>query len=85
MIQAKVYLQTNRPILDQILEVNKLTYEEFTCRLGVSESKLRGIRSGNIRFWLSMERIKVLNELLKPLGIRLEELSNDWIIESKKE
>ncbi len=84
MTQAKVHLQTNRPILDQILDVNKLTYEEFASRLGVSESKLRGIRSGNIRFWLSMEQVKVLAELLRPLGIHLEELSNNWIIESKK-
>ena len=84
MRQSNVNLETNRPILDQILEINKLTYEEFASRLGFSELTFREIRSGSMRFWLSMEQVKVLAELLKPFGVVLEDLSDDWIIENKK-
>jgi hypothetical protein len=84
MIDEKVELLSDRPVLEQILSIHELTYKDLSDKLGISDSALRRVRSGNMAFRLTMKQIKVFSELLKPFGTRLEDLPDDWILEKKE-
>ena len=83
MIEEKNTLVTKKPVLKMILEHHKLTYKSFSEKIGITDSGLRRVRLGNTTFKMSMRQMKTLQSLLKPLGLRLEDLPNDWMIEKK--
>ncbi|MGB5634058.1 MAG: helix-turn-helix domain-containing protein [Waterburya sp.] len=84
MIEEKVELVSDRSVLDQILEVHKLTYKQLAQRLEITDRSLRKFRSGTLNLKLSMTQIKTLSELLQPFNVRIDELPNDWILEKKR-
>jgi hypothetical protein len=84
MIEEKIPLSTDRPVLDQIIKAHNLTYKELANKLELTDRSLRKFRSGTLNLKLSMTQIKTLSELLKPFDIRIEDLPNDWILENKK-
>jgi transcriptional regulator with XRE-family HTH domain len=84
MIDDKVKLVPDRPVLDQIMEFHKLSYMELAKKLNITDGALRKLRSGNRGLRLSMEQIKTISYLLKPFDTRIDELPNDWILEKKE-
>ena len=83
MIEEKVGLDANRPVLDQIIEFHGLTYKGLAQKLDLTDRSLRKFRSGTLNFKLSMRQIKTLTQLLEPFNTKLHELPDDWIIEKK--
>jgi Helix-turn-helix len=83
MIEQKLRLTQNRPVLEQILKAHKLSYAEFAKKMRISPRVLRNYRRGDIEFKLNMDQIKTLICLLKPFDIELDELPNDWILEGE--
>ena len=84
MIKEKRGLVTNRPVLDQIVVAHQINYKQLARELGMSEEGLRKWRSGERGLRLNMSQIKALSKLLEPLGTRLEDLPEDWILEDRK-
>lgn len=83
MIEEKLRLALDTPVLDQLIRENKITYKELCSRLGTTERTLQRIRKGEIGFKLNMQQIKVISNLLEPFDTRLEDLPDDWILENK--
>ena len=83
MIEENHALAKEKSVLEKILDHHKLTYKEFSEKIELSDSGLRRIRTGNRAFKMSMQQMKTLQSLLKPLGLKLEDLPNDWMIEKK--
>ncbi len=84
MIEDKLHLETENPVLDQLIRQHGITYKELAQRLGTTERTLQRIRKGDIGLKMSMEQVKVFSSLLEPFDVRLEELPNDWILEKKR-
>jgi transcriptional regulator with XRE-family HTH domain len=83
MIKQKLDLSKNKPVLEQILKVHNLTYENLSEQLGISPRTLRQYRQGTREFRLNMQQLKVLAELLEPFDMTILDLPNDWILESE--
>ena len=81
MIQEKLILKQDSVILKQILECLDCNYTEFAQILGIGRTTLEQYRRGSRQFKLSMRQIKILSHLLREVGLALEELPDDWIIE----
>jgi transcriptional regulator with XRE-family HTH domain len=84
MIEEKVQLVPNRPVLDQIVEIHGLSYKELSKKLELTDGALRKIRRGSVKFKMTMRQVKVFQKLLEPFDKRLEDLPDDWILEKNK-
>lgn len=83
MIEEKRKNATETAVLNLLLDYHKLTYKTFSKKIGITTSGLRKVRAGDNGFKMSMRQVKTLQALLKPLGLRLEELPDDWLVEKK--
>ncbi len=85
MIEEKVKLETNRSVIEQILDFHKITYKQLAQKLGITDRALRNLRNGERGLRLNMSQIKILQSLLQPFDKKLEDLPDDWILEKKEE
>lgn len=84
MIDEKVELKTDIPVLEQIVKVHNLTYKELAEKLEITDGGLRKVRSGKNGFKMTMSQVRTLAILLKPFEVRLEDLPDDWMVEKEK-
>lgn len=81
MIQEKLILKQDSAILKQIIQCLDCNYTEFAQVLEIGVSTLEHYRRGTRQFKLSMRQVKILAALLREIGLSLEDLPDDWIIE----
>jgi transcriptional regulator with XRE-family HTH domain len=85
MIEQKLILKKEIPVLDQILDVHNLSYNQFSEKLSISPNTLLQYRKGKREFKLNMKQIKVLSDLLDVFGVALDDLPEDWILEAPEQ
>jgi predicted transcriptional regulator len=81
MIQEKLILTQDRPILKQIIDRLGLNYTEFAKKMEIALTSLEYYRRGTRQFKLSTRQFKILLSLLREVGLTIEELPDDWIVE----
>ncbi len=81
MIQEKLILIEDRPILKQIIDRLGLNYTQFAKKMEIALTSLEYYRRGTRQFKLSTRQVKILISLLRQVGLSIEDLPDDWIIE----
>lgn len=81
MIQEKLVLTQDCPILKQIIGALGLNYTQFAKRMEMALTSLEYYRRGTRQFKLSTRQIKILISLLQEVGLSIEDLPDDWIID----
>jgi transcriptional regulator with XRE-family HTH domain len=81
MIQEKLILTQDSPILKQVLKCLGLNYTEFAKKLEMGVTTLEQYRRGTRQFRLTIRQVKILISLLREVGLSIEDLPDDWIIE----
>ena len=81
VVQDRLVISTDKPILKQILKSLRFSYTKFAKEIGVSIITLEGYRRGTRQFKLNMRQIKTLIALLAEVGLQIEDLPDDWIID----
>ena len=84
MVRQKQDLLQEKSVIEQLLEVHEMSYNELAEALEIKPETLRRYRRGERDFRLSMSQIKLINNLLEPLKIKIYDLPDDWILEKKK-
>lgn len=81
IVEERLVLSTDRPVLDQLLESWNMTYFDFAKQLDIDHRSLWRYRKGERKLRLDTSQIKTLICLLSQVGLRFEDLPDDWILE----
>lgn len=81
VVQCKVVLTNEKPVLLQILKPLGLNYADFARRLEIGISTLENYRRGTRQFRLTTRQIKILISILDEVGIDIRDLPDDWILD----
>ena len=81
IVQNKLSLSLEKPILRQILNMVGLSYVEFAQLLNINIKTLEHYRSGYSKPRFSISQIKAMLLILDAAGINIHDLPDDWIID----
>jgi transcriptional regulator with XRE-family HTH domain len=81
VVQDRLVISLERPILKQILKLLGFSYVQFAQELDIGITTLEQYRRGTRQFRLNMEQFKTLISLLDEVGLTIHDLPNDWIID----
>ena len=83
LVQIELILKEDQPVLRQILKPLDLSYVQFARRLEIDIATLEKYRRGDRQFRFSTYQAKILIDLLDQVGLTLNDLPDDWIIETQ--
>lgn len=83
VVQNKLMISPDQPVLLQILKPLGLNYVQFARRLNIGISTLENYRRGTRKLRMSTDQVKTLVSLLEEVGLDIRELPDDWILDKK--
>jgi transcriptional regulator with XRE-family HTH domain len=81
IVQNRLSIISDQPILRQILKSLDLSYVQFAQKMNMSISTLEHYRSGYSKPRFSISQIKAMLLILDEAGVNIHDLPDDWIID----
>ena len=81
VVQNRLIITSDQSVLPQIIKPLGLNYRQFARRIGVSINNLDNYRYGRRQCKFTTAQWKALHILFDEVGLQIEDLPDDWILD----